>query len=166
MKLYELAQHVQGTYAGVRFCEDTKQAIHDYMAEAGIPNMLDKEKLHTTLLYSRKHCPNYEPLSEVSYLGEPSEFVIWDTQAPNGGGTSKCLVLKYDCPELVERHRALREEHGATHDYPEYTPHITLSYNIGNMRLEDFPDVRKHLGAINIVSEYSEPLDLSWASKA
>lgn len=157
---------VKGTYAGVRFCDDTKQSLIDYMHEANIPNMLDKEKLHTTLLYSRVHCPNYEPADPANFTGEPTGFEVWDTNPPEGsdGDVSRCLVLKYNCPELVQRHSDLRAKHGATHDYPEYTPHITLSYDIGDMDEDQFPDIRKHLSTINIVKEYSEDLDLDWAA--
>lgn len=169
MKLHELkdALSKKGTYAAVRFCERTKNAIQSYMHEANIPNMLDKEQLHSTLLYSRKHCPNYQPDSSASMVGIPHEFDVWNTQSPEGSGkeTSRCLVLKYECPDLVKRHQELREEHGATHDYPSFEPHITLSYDIGDMDESTFPDIKKHLGQINIVGEYSEDLDLNWADK-
>lgn len=168
MKLHELKEALKkkGTYAGVRFCDNTKDAIQTYMDENNIPNMLDKEKLHSTLLYSRKHCPNYTPAGDTSMTGYPDEFVVWNTQAPAGkeGETSRCLVLKYHCPELEKRHADLRAEHGATHDYPDYTPHITLSYDIGDTDVEQLPDISKFLSQINIVHEYGEDLDLDWAS--
>lgn len=163
MKLMEVAKK-QGCYAGVKFDKDTKHAIMEYMKEAHIPNALPASKLHTTLLYSRVPCPNYKPIEKVDYVGEPDEFVIWDTQAVGGKGTARCLVLKYKCPDLVARHKALMKEHKATFDYPEYTPHITLSYDIGDMKISDFPDVQKHLGTIHTTGEYFEPLDLDWAN--
>lgn len=162
MKLYELARLKKGTYAGVRFSDATTQALVDYMHDANIPNMLDKDKLHTTLLYSRVHCPGYQPNASVKYIGKPTGFEIWDTDSSDGGKT-KCLVLKYSCPELEKRHKELRKQHGATHDYPSYNPHITLSYDIGNKRIGDFPDITKFLDTITIVSEYSEDLDLDWS---
>lgn len=165
MKLHELARLKKGTYAGVRFCKNTQQSLMDYMHEAGIPNMLDKSKLHTTLLYSRVHCPDYQPNEKVNYVGTPKGFEVWDTESSDGGGKSKCLVLKYECPELEKRHKDLRKEHGATHDFPTYNPHITMSYDIGNMKPESFPDITKFLDKINIVSEYSEDLDLDWSPK-
>ena len=168
MKLHELKEAMQkkGTYAGVRFCDNTKNAIQAYMDENNIPNMLDKEKLHSTLLYSRKHCPDYQPAGPTNMVGTPNGFVVWNTQAPAGkeGETSRCLVLKYDCPDLVKRHTSIRKEHGATHDYPDFTPHITLSYDIGDTDVDALPDISKFLSQINIVHEYSEPLDLDWAT--
>ncbi len=168
MKLHELKEALKkkGTYAGVRFCDNTKDAIQAYMDENNIPNMLDKEKLHSTLLYSRKHCPDYTPAGNVSMVGVPKEFDVWNTQAPEGSGkdTSRALVLKYECPELEQRHMSLRKEHGATHDFPDYTPHITLSYDIGDTDVDQLPDISKFLSQINIVKEYGEDLDLDWAS--
>jgi 2'-5' RNA ligase len=162
MKLFELTKK-KGTYAGVKFDKDTKQSIMDYMKEAHIPNALPTSKLHTTLLYSRVECPNYKPIESVKYVGEPDEFVVWETQGVGGKGKARCLVLKYKCPELVKRHKELIKEHGATHDFPSFEPHITLSYDIGDMKLSSFPDVQKHLGTIHTVGEYVESLDLDWA---
>jgi len=163
VKLYELKNaRVKGTYAGVKFSKETKQAIEDYMREAQIPNMLDKEKLHTTLLYSRVHCPKYKPESSVSYKGTPGEFDVWDNET--GGKKTKCLVLKIDCPDLVKRHNQLMKDHNATYDYEEYRPHITLSYDIGNADPKSFPDIRKYVSTIEAVSEYGEDLDLEWSA--
>lgn len=168
MKLHELkeALKTKGTYAGIRFSENTKNSIEAYMRETRIPNMLDKEKLHSTLLYSRKHCPDYQPNEKLSLTGKPDGFVVWNTQAPEGSDrdTTRCLVLKYECPELVDRHFQLRHEHGATHDFPDYTPHITLSYDIGDMDVDQLPDISKFLSQIELAHEYQEDLDLDWCS--
>lgn len=167
MKLHELKQAYdaakKGTYAGIRFDDNTKNALHDYMMENQIPNMLDRDQLHTTLLYSRIHCPKYQPAgTDMHYVGTPGGFVLWDTSAPGGEGQTKCLVLKFDSPELTERHHALRREHGATHDYEDFNPHITLSYDIGNRSLNTLSDIRKHLSEIHMVEEYGEDLDWEW----
>jgi len=71
-------------------------------------------------------------------------------------------VLTYDCPELIDRHNALMKEHGATFDYDEFKPHVTLSYDVGR----EF-DTKKlpvaDIGDINVIDEYSEELNLDWA---
>ena len=162
MKLNEIAQKTsKGTYAGVKLSKRTAQSLVDYMHDAGIPNMLDKNDLHTTLLYSRRACPNYKPDTKARYKGTPIGFDVWDNVI-EGGAKEKCLVLKVDCPSLVARHKQLMTEHNATYDYPEYTPHITLSYNIGNLKPEKFPDITKFLDTIELQNEYSKDLDLDW----
>lgn len=164
MKLGELMEAQKpGTYAGVDVDEDTEEAITAFMEANDIPNPIPPKKLHTTLLYSRKHLPEYKAQGKIDppYIGVPTELEIWKTQDKQ----ANCLVLKYDCPELVERHKFLMKEHGATFDYEQYTPHLTLSYNIGELTLDDIGDPKEHIEQIVISKEYSENLDLNWAKK-
>lgn len=160
MKLNEIKEERRkGTYAAVHFDDNTKQAIKKYIEENNIPNAVPVNKLHTTLLYSRKFLPDYVAAGKVHLVGQPTNFENWPTQDKQ----SNCLVLKYDCPDLVKRHKFLMKEHGATFDYDEFKPHVTLSYDIGDMDIKDLP---KFEDDIVIVEEYSEDLDLNWAKKA
>lgn len=158
----------QGTYAGVRFSQDTKDAVNKFLKDNNIPKPVNVEKLHTTLLYSRKHLPNYKPAGklEAPLVGTPDELVVWKTQGDNGQEQSNCLVMKYTCPKLVQRHKDLMEEHDATFDYAEYNPHITLSYDIGDLDITKLQDVKKTIRSVDIVEEYAESLSLDWANKA
>lgn len=166
MRLRELMEkkNNKGTYAGVRFTDDTVKRIKTYAEENEIPNRVPSSKLHTTVLYSRKYCPNYEAAGayDKPLVGKPKKFDIWKSQPDENGNRSLCLVLTYDCPELVNRHNALMKEHGATFDYDQYRPHVTFSYDVG----EGF-DVNKlnpkDIGDIEISKEYREDLDLNWA---
>jgi len=152
----------KGTYAGVTFSDDTVKDISDYIKTADIPNPVDSDKLHTTLLYSRKYLPKYEPKKEYVPLfkGTPVKMEKWPSQPDEDGKVSMCLVLLYECPELSERHDYLMKEHNATYDYDKYKPHITLSYDVGNLKVSDLPDFEKD---IQINGEYSEDLNLNWA---
>ena len=53
-------------------------------------------------------------------------------------------------------------------DYPEYTPHITLSYDIGDWNQMDEMQVHidnnKIYNALVSLGEYSEELEKEWAS--
>ena len=169
MKLRELMEDVsKGTYAGVYFDEDTKKAVKKYLEDNDIPKPVNVDKLHTTLLYSRKFLPDYIPggMYDKPLIGTPVELVVWKTQGDEGKEPANCLVMKYDCPELVDRHKSLMKEHGATFDYPEYTPHITLSYDIGDMDVDSLSDIKETIKQVGIVEEYGEDLQLDWAHKA
>ncbi len=161
MLLNEIKVDKKGTYAGVRFSEGTKRAIEGYIKDNKIPNGIVPSKMHTTLLYSRKHLPDYNPTGKYDkpLIGTPTTFDVWKSSNEDGNDTS-CLVLEYDCPELVKRHKFLMDEHEATYDYPKYKTHITLSYDIGDMNIKDLP---KFTDDIEIESEYKEDLDLSWS---
>ncbi len=167
MRLLDLCEDIsgKGTYAGVRFHEDTKNAIVEFMKEHKIPNMLPHHKLHTTLLYSRKYLPKYAPLGTLSepLIGTPTNFDVWKSSSEP---YSNCLVMQYDCPQLIDRHRHLMDTHKATFDFDQYHPHITFSYSIGDMDIKPIMELIENIGKIMIVEEYMEDLDLDWGKKS
>lgn len=161
-------EETKGTYAAVKFSDDTKEAIAKYIADNDLPNPLAKEKMHCTLLYSRKYCPDYQPLGKIDppWIGKPTKLEVWESKAKQGGEKgSRCLVMKFNCSQLNERHEELMDEHDATYDFPEYETHVTLSYDIGDLDEEALPDITEAVKTIEIVEEYGEDLDLDWASK-
>lgn len=157
-----------GTYAGVHFDQETIDKIIKYIKENDIPNPVPKNKLHTTLLYSRKYLPDFKAEGKLDkpMSGTPDQLVVWETNGKERNEpTSRCLILKYKCPELVKRHDFLMDTHKATYDFPEYIPHVTLSYDIGDMDIEELPDPKKTIDQIVIVEEYQETLNLDWAKQ-
>lgn len=148
---------VDGTYAGVRFWNDNQLDLINWVLKNNIPNPCRPETYHATLLYSRKHLPDYEPcgfLKEMKYA-KFGGFAKFDFRLLG----TKCLVMKLDSPYLTERHKCLMDVFGATYDFPEYIPHITLSYDVGDLDLDTLPPFT---GAMGIVEEYSCDLDLSY----
>jgi hypothetical protein len=165
MKLTEIAQPTEqpGTYAGVHFSDATKGALSEFAKKNKIPKALGKEHYHTTLLYSRKHLPNYKPMGKYDspMKGVAQEFEVWPAEPDENGKVKNCLVLKYSCPELYQRHHKLMLQHGATYDYDEYKPHVTLSYDVGKFDISKLPTFS---GNLEIVEEYHEDLQTSgWA---
>jgi len=156
MKLIEVAQQ-KGTYAGVRFDDDTVKALIKFCKDEKIPNSVPPEKLHTTVLYSRKFLPGYKPAKNTDMVGTVGQLELWPSQE----GVS-CLVLVYSCPKLTKRHLMLLKKHDATYDY-EYKPHVTLSYDVGDWTEKDLPKVPSELDKLIINKEYTEDLDLDWA---
>ncbi len=166
MKLVDITEKKQnkGTYAGVKFSDKTKKSIEGYIKDNDIPNPLSTDKMHSTLLYSRKFCPKYTPLGEMeeALIGNADAFESWESQPDDDGNKSNCLVLKYNCDALKDRHESLMDEHGATFDYDDFTPHITFSYDAGDLDPKKLPKFEEE---IEIVEEYGEDLDLDWAQK-
>jgi len=167
MKIKEILEEkrktVRGIYAGVKPSQETKENLADYMEDNKIPLPVKADKLHTTILYSRKHLPNYKPAGklDVPYVGKTVGFTVWKTtpEDPNEE-KANCLVLKFKCPALVKRHEELMKEHGATFDYDKYETHITLSYDIGDLDVSKLPEVDFDL---EFDTEYLEELNLNWA---
>ena len=166
MKLEDLLEAaMKGTYAGVKFDTETNRAIHRYLHDNKIPTSVRADRLHTTLLYSRRHLPNYKPAGKYDkpLIAKPLEFDVWKTRPPVGDEPSNCLILHISCPELEKRHKELMKQHDAQYDYDEYHPHITLSYNIGKLDVKKLPSFKDAVKEIKIVEEYGEDLDLTWA---
>jgi hypothetical protein len=168
MKLFELKETGgEGTYAGVKFSKDTIKAIKQYGKDNQLPNRLPSNKLHSTLLYSRTFCPNYQPLGKLPkpWVGKPTHLELWPSQPDEDGNVSRCLVLRYKCRELEQRHEDLMDAHDATFDFDTYDPHITLSYDVGELDLDSLPDITETLDTIEINEEYGETLNLNWANE-
>jgi hypothetical protein len=153
-----------GTYAGVRFDEDTVNGLQKYIKDNDIPNAIAPSKMHCTLIYSKKHLPDYKPLGDLDppLKGKVTDLENWKTQPDADGNTAQCLVLKFDCPELDERHKQLIDEHNAKHGYDEYITHVTLSYNIGDMDIKKLPKVNGTVKEVVIDEEYGEKLKLNY----
>lgn len=158
MKLHEIAKKVpDGSYVAVRYDEESKDALYEFAKNLNLPNLLPKEKYHTTLIYSRKYNPNIkidQSLYPLKVKG--NELHVFETQ-----DNKRAAVMKFDSKELVERHNFLMSEYQLEYDYDEYIPHITLSYDIGDMDLDfsgEFP-------TMVVVEEYKEDLILDWQNK-
>lgn len=170
MKLRDLKEQPTptkpGTYAAVKFDDSTNSAISQYVSDNNIPNGCAVSKLHTTVVYSRKHLPDLQALGTISppWVGTPTELDVFDTRPTDGSTPKRCLVLKYVCPELDKRHNFIMDEHEAQYDFDEYIPHVTLSYDIGELDIKKLPDVSAAIPEIRITSEYVEDLNLSWAN--
>lgn len=162
MKLKHLFENVNNTglYVGVKFSENTLNKIQKFCKEHKIPNALKKKDFHCTIAYSRKPVPNFKPIKTVKETGKPIKFEIWESP-PNvyKDKTTYCLIVKIDSEYLHVRFNNIIDM-GATYDYDEYKPHLTLSYDVG----KDF-DIKTlrsidDLGQFEIITEYSEKLDL------
>jgi len=164
MKLEEIMEKTKepGTYAGYRYNKDDVKLISKYANDAGIPHPLNPNKMHTTLLYSKKPCPDYEPLGKLEPPIEAKlgKFDVWKTQ-----DGKNALVLNLIAPKMVKRHKDLMKEHGASYDYDEYKPHITVSYDVGDLDLKDLPDIADTIDKLRAVEEYGEDLVMDWQNK-
>ena len=161
-----LEKESKGTYAGLRFTPESKEAVMHYLRQNNIPKPTDIDKLHVTLLYSRKHLSDYVPAGKLDTHHEchPAGFDVWKTKPPEGENQTEgwnALVMKFNAPSVVARHKELMAKHEATYDFPDYKPHITMSYNIGDM---DHSALPPFTAPLHLNEEYDEELDLDWAA--
>lgn len=83
---------------------------------------------------------------------------------PQSGKTA--LVLKLSSKFLTNRHNEIIRNHNGTHDFDDYTPHVTLSYELNENEIGKFNKKNIKLDSIPvIINEYLEELDLDWNGK-
>ena len=144
----------RGTYVGLRVLNPANSQLYTHCKDTGIPvkQSMFENRLHTTVIYSRKHCPNI--VVDPTYC-HVARFAGYDIFTGQRG--ENVLVMKLNAPSIAERHKQLMAEHGATYDYTVYIPHITLSYDYtdnSTLGIPAFPH------EIVLGYEYVEDLDL------
>ena len=154
------AQNI-GTYLKVNLDKDSVERIKKFFEECDLPNPIPLEKLHVTVVYSRKPLPKLQANPSAVYIAKPVSFAIWKSPANRGKPKdTNGLVLKLDSPILVERHKYVVREFGATVDFDTYIPHITFSYDVGDLDLAELPTI--DLPNLVLSGETSKDLDLDW----
>jgi uncharacterized protein len=128
----------------------------------GFETTLPADDMHVTVLYSRTAV---DPM----VMGES-----WGNQEDGGlvvtaGGPRAlekfgegAVVLQFASWGLISRHKDMIER-GASHDYPEYLPHVTLTYSAPEGL--DIASIVPFAGELRFGPEIFEPLDLDWKSK-
>jgi len=159
MKMQDL--HPHGTYAEILLDDASRAKLTALMDRLGVRNKIDPAKMHTTMIYSRKPCPTAMELDgiETTYPAWIKSLKTWPTQQ----GTN-CLVAEIEAYTLDELHQHMREKYGATHDYPDFTPHVTLSYDCGDQQFEMPDDLTDDDRTVSYTRLHVKPLDPKWSA--
>lgn len=153
--LKQYSKHKDGTYVSLLLNLESKKALDRFTSEQlnlKDDNKVDPATYHCTLIYSRTPVPDAETL-EIPKLvyAHVIGYEVFDTKQGN-----KCLVLRLNCPTAHEINGVLNKM-GATSDYNEYKPHITICYDYkGELDLSRLP-----IPAFDIIFDDHEvkPLD-------
>ena len=98
--------------------------LYSWCKENKIENLIDRDKLHVTIAYSKKEVDHslFKPKDyRIKVANSNRELVIL-------GKENNCLCLKFDSVILSKRHKHFIDN-GCSFDYDSYKPHLTLSYN-------------------------------------
>lgn len=144
--------HPNGTYVAAKLTKASQSALDYFVTEAGITNAADPKQYHSTVIYSRKGVPDVKNYKfKLPFKAHIKEWKLFDTQF---GKSGKCLVAIMDSPELEKAHRDIRQQYGALHGFPDYHPHVTVSYDYDGPLPKVIPGVALTYGSIEI-----KPLD-------
>lgn len=150
----QLVEDMKGAYVGVRFDKASLEMLQDLQKMYKIPDPTPIKDMHATVIYSR--VPVDFPIrNEVNEkIDRQVQFHVFNTR-----DGKRALVLKLKSDYLTQRHD-LGTELGATYDFPDYIPHVTLSYDVGDKQFSTKPfKLEKELV---IAKEYKEDLNLNW----
>jgi hypothetical protein len=126
----------------------------------GFDTTLPADDLHVTIAYSRD--PVDWMKAGEDWTGREDGGV---TVKPGGARVMEqfgdAVVLLFNSSDLSWRHVRIREA-GASWDHPEYQPHVTITYQRGDV---DLASIEPYRGAIELGPEIFEPLDDDWQAK-
>lgn len=150
----QLVESMKGAYVGVRFDDESLKQLQNLQKMYKIPNPTPTKDMHSTVIYSRVPV-DFPICDEVNQVVDRQvQFHVFNTR-----DGARALVLKIKSDYLTKRHE-LGTELGATYDFPDYIPHITLSYDVGDKQFSTKSfKLEKDL---IIKSEYAEELNLNW----
>jgi len=137
------------------------KALIAWAKSNGFTSTLEASDMDVTVLYSRQPV---DPMKMGETWGsEPDGGLIVKAGGPRaierfGEGA---VVLQFASWSLVSRHNDMIQA-GGSHDYDEYTPHVTLTYDAGAV---DLDKIKPYSGELRFGPEIFEPLDLDWKSK-
>lgn len=128
----------------------------------GITSTLTPDDMHVTVLYSRTAVDPMK-MGEGWSGDEKGNLTI----KPGGPRAIERLgpdavVLLFASSDLTWRHQSMIEN-GASHDYDEYQPHVTISYEVPSDF--DLAALKPFTGELRFGPELFENLDLDWKSK-
>jgi hypothetical protein len=122
----------------------------------GFEKTLIPDDIHVTVCFSKEPVDWSETGDSFDHLqSEGSEGR--SIEQFNGGA----VVLRFELKELSDRWQELRDQ-GASWDFDEYHPHVTLTYDAGDL---DLSKIEPYDGLIKLGPEKFKELDLDWKDK-
>lgn len=156
-----------GTYSACLYKQPSLDLLNAWAKINVIPNLIKKQSIHSTIIYSKT---KVEDRFQKSFNEKELDILAWkfkplklDMFSSSSGSKDKnVLVMLLNAPELEEIHNNL-VFNGASHDFDEYQPHITLSYDVP----ERFDWRSLKMPSIYLIPNkiYFEPLDIEWENK-
>lgn len=129
----------------------------------GFDTTTPADDLHVTVAFSRTPV-DWMKAGETWNNDQDGRITV----APGGArlveklGDKGAVVLLFGSSELSWRHESIRREAGASWDFPEYQPHVTITYAGGDI---DLSKVEPYRGKLVFGPEIFAEVDGDWSSK-
>jgi 2'-5' RNA ligase len=129
VSLKQFAKHKDGTYVALNLSKESRDLLDNFVEmNLGLTERVDPSMYHITVIYSRTPVPSAENyLTGNSPL--PVEALATGYEVFPTKNDGQCLVMRLACPYATRLNSELGKQ-GATSDYPEYKPHLTIAYDM------------------------------------
>lgn len=149
-------------YVSRKLLPASAKALIAWAKAAGFTSTLTAEQMHVTVLYSRTAV---DPMEMGETWGNDEDGGL--TVKPGGPRAlarfnEGAIVLQFASWSLSSRHADMVRA-GGSHDFPEYQPHVTLTYEAPDDL--DIATIKPFAGELRFGPEEFEPLDLNWKRK-
>ena len=129
ISLTQFAKHKDGTYVSLDLSKESKALLDNFVEmNLGLTERVDPSTFHITIIYSRTPVPSAENLLDMP-SSLPVEALATGYEVFPTKNDGKCLVMRLACPYATRLNSELGKQ-GATSDYDEYKPHLTIAYDI------------------------------------
>lgn len=129
--------------------------IIDWAKAQGFKTTVPEDELHTTIAYSRR-AVDWMKMGE-SY-GQTLVIPPGGPRVVQPLGPGGAVVLMFNSAALARRHLDMRRD-GASWDYSEYQPHITITWDAGDL---DVSKITPYQGEIVLGPEKFAPINEDW----
>lgn len=130
----------------------------------GIATTIDGSDMHVTIAFSRQPI-DWLKVEANDWNEEKDGSLVINPGGPRLverlGKDGEALVLLFGSSRLAWRHEQIRNA-GASWDWPEYQPHVTISYNAPEIDVETIEPYR---GVLRFGPEIFEGIDEDWRAK-
>lgn len=144
-----------GTYVSASYTRKSEDALWTWCrGPEGVDRPVHITDFHSTILYSRNELNNFP--KPIYGKVKPIGFHLFPSDK---GEEYRSLVILLDAPNLCEYHNKLIQA-GGTHDFPDYVPHISVTYYADkdiDLSWRKLPDFELEIYGIMMC-----PLDLNW----
>ncbi|CAF1075292.1 unnamed protein product [Didymodactylos carnosus] len=102
--------------------------LYDQCQTLNIPNLLDPDHYHITIMSSDNVGDNFECKQrfDQAVIATPLAYLCRKNEITN----TNVLLLHLQCQPCVNRHNDLKTNCHMIHRFNDYIPHVTLSYNV------------------------------------
>lgn len=153
MRLSELEAKKKTLYVS-RYLKNTEDVLA-WAKEQGFTSTLDPDDLHVTICYSTALVAwqdTKQKSDDLVISGEDDDHR--EVEKFDGGAT----VLRFSSKDLSNRWQALQDI-GASTSYPDYKAHVTITYNPGDL---DIDDITPYRGDLVFGPEVFAELNTNW----